>query len=166
MMLREFKPEDISSIVKHGNNPNVSKYLTSRFPSPYRLQDAEWWVNVGSKNGLNLAIDVDGECIGAIGIAYGDFEHEYSSQIGYWLGEAFWGRGFASQALSQMTRDVFSEGKIRRLEARVFGPNTASMKVLEKCGYQLEGIFRQSAYKHGQFFDEHIYARILPLERD
>jgi len=160
MKLREFVQDDIHSIVKHASNFNVSRYLTSKFPYPYKTEDAEWWINVGSKIGLHKAIDFDGECIGGIGITFGEDEHQYTSLIGYWLGESHWGKGIATKALSIMTAEAFSGNKIVRLYAPVYSPNKASMRVLEKCGYILEGILVKSVYKNDSFMDEHIYARL------
>lgn len=160
MILREFGPDDIYSIVKHASNFNVSKYLTAKFPCPYKTEHAEWWINVGSKIGHHRAIDIDGECVGGIGITFGEGEHLYSCQIGYWLGESHWGKGIATEALSVMTNDAFSSKRIVRLYAPVFSPNKASMRVLEKCGYTLEGIMVNSVYKNDTFMDEHIYAKL------
>jgi RimJ/RimL family protein N-acetyltransferase len=160
MKLREFVKDDIQSIVKHGSNFNVSRYLTAKFPYPYKTKHAEWWVNEGSKIGLHKAIDLDGECIGGIGITFGEDERRYSSLIGYWLGESHWGKGIATEALSIMTEEAFSSFKIMRLYAPVYSPNKASMRVLEKCGYRLEGVFLKAIYKNGPFMDEHIYAKL------
>lgn len=90
----------------------------------------------------------------------GQGEHIYTAQIGYWLGESYWGKGIATKALSAMTGEAFSVKHILRLEAPVFSPNKASMRVLEKCGYQLEGIKVKVVYKNNTFMDEYIYAKI------
>ena len=92
----------------------------------------------------------------------GNGEHLYTAQIGYWLGEPHWGRGLATKALSALTEEVFSKNGIVRLEALVFGPNKASMRVLEKCGYKLEGIKVKAVCKNNTFMDEHVFARICP----
>ncbi len=160
MKLREFVQDDIHSIVKHASNINVSRYLTTKFPYPYNTEHAEWWINVGSKIGLHKAIDLDGECIGGIGMTFGEDEHRYSSQIGYWLGESHWGKGIITEALSLMTDEAFSGYEIMRLYAPVYSPNKVSMRVLEKCGYRLEGILFKAVHKNGSFMDEHIYAKL------
>ena len=160
IILREFEPDDIDSIVKHASNFNVSKYLTAKFHYPYKTEHAEWWINVGSKIGQHRAIDINGECVGAIGITFSEGEHLYSCQIGYWLGQSHWGKGIATEALSIMTNEAFSRYRIVRLYAPVYSPNKASMRVLEKCGYLLEGIMVKSVYKNNIFMDEHIYAKL------
>ncbi len=158
--LRDFEIADTEHIIRHLNNEKVIKYLTTKIPYPYTVKDASWWVDIGSKEGITKAIDVQGEFAGAIGVAVGDFQHSRSAEIGYWLGEEFWDKGIASKALEQMTDQVFSNTEIVRLFAPVFDPNKASMRVLEKCGYELEGVFKKGVFKNGEFFKEHIFARV------
>ncbi len=158
--LRDFEQRDIEVLVKLLNNKNVTQYLTTRIPQPYTTQDAEWWVNTGSKAGIAKAIDVDGTLVGVISITIGDYENARSAEIGYWLGEDYWGEGIATKAVDKMTNNVFSNSEIVRLFARVFAPNKESMHVLEKCGYTKEGIFKKSIFKGGKYLDEHIFAKI------
>jgi len=158
--LRDFCNSDIESIAKYANNFNVSRYMTSRMPYPYTADDAKWWVETGSKEpGLNMAIDLAGECIGVVGVRFGQFELRYSAEIGYWVAEEHWGKGICTEAVSKMTDDVFSGKKIVRLSAPVFSPNKASMRVLEKCGYSLEAIHREAAFKNDEFMDEHVFVK-------
>ena len=158
--LRDFLNSDSDSIALHANNFNVSQYMASRMPYPYTKDDAMWWIETGSKaDGLNRAIDLNGECIGVIGVRFGEQEHQFSAEIGYWLAEIFWGKGLATEAVKTMTDYIFSETEIVRLSAPVFSPNIASMKVLEKCGYSLEAIHRNAAFKHDAFMDEHLFVK-------
>ena len=158
--LRDFLDTDIDTIAKHANNFNVSRYMASRMPYPYTKEDAIWWVEIGSKEiGLNKAIDLDGECIGVVGVQFGEFELQYSAEIGYWIAEDYWGKGIGTEAVLKMTHNVFFDTNIVRLFAPVFGPNKASMRVLEKCGYTLEAIHRKAAFKNSEFMDEHVLVK-------
>jgi len=76
-----------------------------------------------------------------------------SAEIGYWLGEPFWGRGIATEALGAMTEYAFAHFDICRLEAGVFEWNPASARVLEKNGYVLEGRARLGVVKDGRLGD-------------
>ena len=161
--LRSLKCSDIDAIAKYANNFNVSQYLSSRMPYPYTREHAQWWVETGSKyNGTHFAIDLKGECIGSVGVRYGEHETQYSGEIGYWIAEHHWGKGFASAATSKMTDYVFAETEIVRIAALVYSPNTASMKVLEKCGCRLEAIRQKAGFKHGVFLDEHAFVKFRP----
>lgn len=158
--LREFEQRDAESIVAHANNPAVSKYLRDIFPSPYTVKDAEWWLSEGClvADTLNRAIVLNDSCIGSIGVTFQQAEHRFSAEIGYWIGEQHWNHGFGSAAIKQLTELVFSEHEIRRIYAPVAGENKASMRILEKSGYECEGIFRNNLCLRGKLYDEHIYA--------
>ena len=158
--LRGFLDTDVDAIAKHANNFNVSRYMASRMPYPYTKEDALWWVEFGNKElGHNKAIDLDGECIGVVGVQFGEFELQYSAEIGYWIAEDHWGKGIGTEAVSKMTNNAFSDTKIVRLCAPVYNPNKASMRVLEKCGYTLEAIHRKAAFKNNEFIDEHVFVK-------
>ena len=159
--LREIVEADIPSIARFANNFNVSKYMASRMPYPYTIEDAEWWVRIGSKEqGWNFAIDWQGICIGVIGVRFGEAEYRYCAEIGYWLAEQYWGKGIATEAVAKMTQQVFSQSDIVRLTAPVRSPNKASMRVLEKNGFVLESVRKNAVYKNDEFMDEHVYVRL------
>lgn len=160
MIFRDFNQGDIEPLVKLLNNKNVTKYLTSRIAQPYTVQDAEWWVNTGSQVGIAKAIEVNGNFAGVISAIAGEHENSRSAEIGYWLGEEFWGKGIATEAIKKMTDHVFSNTGIVRLFAPVFSPNKKSMHVLEKCGYMQEGILKKAIFKNGQYLDEYLFAKI------
>ena len=160
--LRQFQPGDSESLVALLNNINVTRYLSSRIPFPYSSSDADWWVSTGSKNGFVNAIVVNDKLVGCVGAERGSFEESRSAEIGYWIGEPYWGHGYATEAVDRLTRSLFSDTDIVRIFAPVFSPNRASMRVVEKCGYKLEGIFRKGCYKDGQYYDKHIFSNVLP----
>jgi len=159
--LRDFKKDDNSLLVQHLNNERVIQYLTSRIPYPFTVEDATWWIDIGSKEGITKAIEVRGKLVGVIGVSFGENQHSRCAEIGYWLGEEYWGQGIATNSVLQMTQYVFSNTEVVRLFAPVFDPNKASMNVLEKCGYKLEGILEKRVYKNGEFFDEFLYAKVV-----
>jgi len=160
MILREFNSSDSEALLKLLNNPAVSKYLSSRIPYPYTQVDADWWIAVGSKQGFVRAIVDDEKLLGCIGVESGEFEESRTGEIGYWIGEQYWGRGLATSAVNEVTNRTFQATSLVRLFAPVFSPNVASMRVLEKCKYKLEGIFEKACFKDGKFHDKHIYARV------
>lgn len=158
--LREFVDNDVNSIAVCANNINVSRYMASRMPYPYTNDDAKWWIEFGSKEqGLNYAIDLGGNCIGVVGVQFGECELRYSAEIGYWIAEEHWGKGIGTEAVSKMTEHVFSENNIVRLSAPVYSPNKASMRVLVKCGFTLEAIHRRAVFKNDEFMDEHVFVK-------
>jgi len=162
--LRPWRAGDGASLVRYANNRNVSGNLKDRFPFPYTAADATAWIAhaSGQMPIVNFAIVVDGEAVGGTGIELGADVFHRSAEIGYWLGEPFWGRGIATEALRAMTEYAFAHFDICRLEAGVFEWNPASARVLEKNGYVLEARLRRSAIKDGVITDQLQYAFIVP----
>ena len=153
---------DRDAIVRHANNRNVWINLRDRFPHPYTDADARRWLDsvVGQKPETNFAIAVAGEAAGGIGFTVQHDVGRRSAEIGYWLGEEFWGRGIATDALIAVTDYAFSNYDVCRLYAHVFDWNRASARVLEKAGYAFEGRLRKSVTKDGQTIDQLMYAMI------
>jgi RimJ/RimL family protein N-acetyltransferase len=160
LILRNYYEKDHDCLQRLANNQNVSKYLTDTFPFPYTRHDAEWWISTGCKNGINKVIEWDGEFVGAVGASVQNDERRFSAVVGYWLGEPYWGKGIAYRALNLFTDEMFNTTEVVRLFAGVFSPNTASIRVLEKSGYQLEAILKKAVYKNGDFIDEYVYAKL------
>lgn len=161
--IRRWRAADAESLVRHANNLNVAKHLRDRFPHPYTRADARAFLAHVTGPGLdetNLAIEVAGEAVGAIGLNVGADVERYSAEVGYWLGEAFWGRGIMTEALALVTDRAFARLNLLRLFALPFADNAPSVRVLEKAGYVREGLLRSSAVKFGRPRDQLIYARV------
>lgn len=163
IILRPWRRTDIESLVRYANNRAVSANLQDVFPYPYTPPDAEHWIGrCESETGTptNFAIELSGEAIGGIGLNRRDDVHRLTASVGYWLGQPFWGKGIATEALKRMTHYAFSESDLERLEATVYEWNPASGRVLEKAGYTLEGRLRRSIVKNGRIGDSLLYARL------
>jgi len=96
-----------------------------------------------------------------IGVVLGGGGNLHKSKIGYWLGRAWWRRGLATASVSQFLPWVAQTFGLARLFAQVFETNRASMRVLEKCGFQQEGVLRSHAHKDGRYLDEVVYGIVL-----
>lgn len=162
--VRAWQIEDAEALVRHANNVNVSKQLRDRFPHPYTMSAARGFLDhvVTVRPVTNFAIEVDGEPAGGIGFATGTDVERFSAEIGYWLGEPFWGRGIVTEALSLVSEYAFAHMNMLRLFALPFADNVASARVLEKAGYVREGLLRSASVKFGRPRDQLIYARINP----
>jgi len=160
ILLREYGESDLERLVTLANNQSVSRYLVYTFPYPYTLKDAEWWIGTGSKqNGVvTRVIEYQGLFVGGVGITPQSGWREHLGEIGYWVAEDYWGKGIATAALCEMTEYGFAHRQFRKLFAPVLGPNVASMRVLEKCGYQREAILKDEVQKGGRYFDIHHFA--------
>ena len=159
--LRPWRVGDEASLVENANNRRVWRNL-SRLPHPYTRQDAEAWITRASAHVpvVDFAIVVAGAAVGGIGIELGRDVFLRSAEVGYWLGEPYWGRGIATEALRAVTEYAFGTFDLCRLQAGVFEWNPASMRVLEKAGYTLEARYRKNVTKDGQTIDRLVYALV------
>lgn len=159
-ILRPWRLEDAESLARHANNEKIAMNLRDGFPHPYTLQDAKDWINmvINNKKDLIYAIEIDGEACGGIGLHAGKDVYRYNAEIGYWLSEQHWGKGVVTGAVALLVRHGFEHYSWTRIFAGVFSNNPASMKVLEKCGFRREAVFKKSVKKRGNYLDEQVYS--------
>ena len=150
---------------KYADNTNISDFLLDRFPSPYTMDDAINWVKrmQAQEQILNFVIDVDGELSGVIGLELRDDVYRKTALLGYWIREAYWGRGIMPQAVKLMVNYAFHDLGLIRLQAGILSNNPKSMRVLEKAGFAKEGILKSSIIKKGVVLDEHVYGLVNPV---
>ena len=162
--LRPYGEDDIPALADLANNPRVSANLRDVFPHPYTLSDAEHFVrDLANAPGMhNFAILVEGRLAGGAGVALLGDVYRRTAEVGYWLGEPFWGRGIATRVVCAICEHALTLGPICRLEAGVFEGNRASQRVLEKAGFELEARHRLSVTKNGVTMDSFMYARVFP----
>ena len=160
--LRPWRAEDKASLLRYANNRNVSIHLRDRFPYPYTENDADFWLAFANQGTplLHFAIEADGHAVGGIGLVLGEDIYRRSAEIGYWLGEPYWGRGLMTDAVRLMTEYAFRELPLVRLFAGVFETNPASARVLAKAGYELESRQRKSVCKDGRVLDQLLYVMV------
>lgn len=159
-LIRSWRESDAESLVTHANNRNVWRNLRDSFPHPYTRADADGWIAfaASARPETSFALDVGGQAVGGIGLALKDDVYSRTAEIGYWLGEPFWGRGIVTEAVKALTDYAFFKFDLSRVYAGVYEWNHGSMRVLEKAGYLREARLRNSIFKEGQIIDEIIFA--------
>lgn len=161
--LRKWWPDDAENIAKFANNKRIADYLRDGFPNPYTLSDAQNFIRsmgLDSDTRICRAIDIGGEAAGSIGVFLKEDVYRKSAEIGYWLGEPFWGQGIATEAIRQMCDMAYRKFDIVRIYAEPYAHNTGSRRALEKAGFTLEGLLKKSVCKNGQIYDSCIYALV------
>ena len=139
LVLRAPQLEDAKTIAALANDRQIAEN-TARIPHPYKLADAKQWIRVGAPRAGEATFLVtlkDGTIIGACGVDLGD---EPTPELGYWLGRAFWGQGFATEAVRALIDHAFAELDHDALLAGARVTNPASRRILEKCGFQWLGV--------------------------
>jgi RimJ/RimL family protein N-acetyltransferase len=162
--LRKILESDKEEMVKLLNNENVSRFTSDRIPFPCSISDAnKFYEVVKSSNDLFFAIDLNGKIIGTLGLHHQLLPNNaHNLEIGYWIGEPYWGKGYGREVVKLGLDAAFSQPGICRVFARVFQGNAASEKILLKNGFELEGELKQHIFKRGKFLNERVFGKIKP----
>jgi ribosomal-protein-alanine N-acetyltransferase len=161
-VVRDIGLEDAESIARYADNPRIAANLRDVFPHPYRLEDAETFLGIVTRQDPRtvFAIACDEGAVGVIGLTLGEDVHRLTAELGYWLGEPFWGRGIMTAAVRAVVEHGFSELGLVRIYAEPYVGNAVSARVLEKAGFVLEGCLRAHVIKDGRIRDMLLYARV------
>lgn len=167
-VIREYKLSDVSEIARLANNKKIAKNLLNGFSNPYKISDALSWIKSvikykkKNKFPLNMVITYDGKVAGAIGT--GEIKSGKMT-FGYWIGEEFWGKGIATDAVKTFIGYLFKTFKPFKIQANVYPWNKGSQRVLEKNGFNLDGVFKKDYLKDGKIIDQYYYSKLNPKKK-
>jgi RimJ/RimL family protein N-acetyltransferase len=162
--LRSWLNKDLKPLVELANNKKIWQNVRDSFPHPYTTKHGEQWLslNVGITPVLNFVIEVDGQFAGSIGMVPKTDVYRCNMEIGYWLGEPFWGKGIATKAIEKICDLIANDHPhINRIYAEVYETNKASMRALEKNGFHLESIRNKGVIKNGVLMDDWVWVKFL-----
>jgi RimJ/RimL family protein N-acetyltransferase len=160
--LRPFRESDAPRMAVLANNKKIGRNLRDGLPYPYTTADAMNFIRHSMQFNAYFAIEYKGEYVGNISLTPLDNVYRKTAEIGYFLGEPYWNKGIMTMAVNLITEFGFKELGFARIHTGVYEYNPASQKVLEKCGYIKEGIFRKSIFKDNHLWDEVRYAKVNP----
>jgi [ribosomal protein S5]-alanine N-acetyltransferase len=170
LILRPWAAGDEASLVRYADNWNVARHLRDRFPHPYTREAARAWIAhnaAAPAPALDLALVLAGEAVGGLGFLPESDISRCALELGYWLGEPFWGRGLVAEAIAAAVPYAFAAlPEVAVIVAKPFAANAASARVLEKCGFALCGRLPDAAIKRGELSDVLLYARTRELHGD
>jgi RimJ/RimL family protein N-acetyltransferase len=160
--LRELEITDKKKLAELCNNKKIWDNLRDYMPFPYTEDNANDFIKYcqGENPQYTFAIEYNGEFVGTIGLVRQTDIYKLTAEIGYWIGEPYWGMGIATKAVQLITEYGFNELGLVRIYTGVFAFNKASQRVLEKVGFKLECIFEKSVYKNDRIYDEYRYGLI------
>ena len=162
--IRKWKIEDAEELSKAINNKNILNNLREGIPFPYTIDNAKEFItqtlNVKEDSQYSWAIIVDEIVIGSIGAFRKDNIHHLTAEMGYYIAEEYWGKGIMTKVVKDVSKYIFDNTDIVRIFAEPFACNIASCKVLEKAGFELEGILRKNAIKNNKILDMKMYSII------
>ena len=163
IVLRKWKMSDADALAKIANNKNIAVNLRDLFPSPYKKKNAREWIGLVKKQKINtnFCIEADGKIAGSIGFVLKEDVYRKNIEIGYFIGEEFWNKGVATEAIRQIVEHIENNFEVVRIYAEVFGRNKASMRALEKNGFYLEVVRKKAVVKNGVVMDDHVWVKLL-----
>jgi ribosomal-protein-alanine N-acetyltransferase len=150
--------DDLESVFYNANNPDIYKFMSDEFPDSIEKWKSFIDYTLNDKTVLYLAIKINENAVGGIGITPQKGIKRKNAELGYWLGKNYWGQGIMSKAVKEIVKLAFEKFEINRIYATPFETNTASHKVLERSGFILETRFVKTVIKNGILLDELVYA--------
>ncbi|MDP2844326.1 MAG: GNAT family protein [Acetobacterium sp.] len=162
--LRKWAVADADQLAVALNNKKILDNLRDGLPFPYTIADAKGYIKAmqdsDANNTFAYAITDGDRVIGSIGVFRKDNIHFRTAELGYYIAEPDWGQGHGTRAVKQICELVFETTDIIRIFAEPFARNLGSCRILEKAGFQLEGLLRKNAIKNGQAEDMKLYALV------
>ena len=159
--VRDWTLEDAPKLVPVLNNPKILDNIRDGIPFPYTVASAEWFINdclSSPKDSVfQFAVVYNGTIVGNVGVTRQDNIHSRTAELGFYIGEEFWGKGIATHAVKMICSFVFENTNIIRIFAKVFSTNLGCCRVLEKSGFMCEGVLHSDAIKNGNVLDVKIY---------
>ena len=147
-------------ISKLANNYEIAKNLRDIFPHPYTIDNAVSFIELAKTGELGLLFRIfsGSHFIDCCSLNPQSDVYRINAEVGYWIGEPYWRNGYATETVKLLVEMAFNQLGMQRVYANIFEYNIASMKVLEKVGFEKEATIKSSVIKKGQIFDEHIYS--------
>ncbi|KGP91776.1 acetyltransferase [Pontibacillus chungwhensis BH030062] len=157
LQLRLFQQADAQEVQRLCHNKQLYQN-TLHLPFPYKLKDAKEWIKHHKENFqkgrlFEMAVtDKENGCLyGAIALSYKS--HANNGELAYWIGEEYWGNGYATEAGEAILEFAFQVKLYHRVYALSFDTNPGSKRVLEKIGMKQEGVLREHVKKDEQYKD-------------
>lgn len=110
-------------------------------------------------NGFQAGIWYKGELAGVIGL-HGINWSNKSTSIGYWLGQAYEGKGLMTKACEAVVDYCFIELELNRIEIRTATENKKSMAIPQRLGFRQEGCLKQSERLYEKFVDHFVFGLV------
>jgi ribosomal-protein-alanine N-acetyltransferase len=163
LVLRAFTDADAHPLFECARNPNVTRFTL--WDAHRTLDDTYTFLRdyaplrylEGMAEPYAITVKPDPRPIGSCGCFWAAKPHR-GMELGYWIGEPFWGNGYVVEACRALLRHAFAEYEPERMQARVIAGNGASARVLAKLGFRAEGTLRKALLRRGRFEDVHIFS--------
>jgi RimJ/RimL family protein N-acetyltransferase len=160
--LRLLTDADLSAVIQACQDPEIPRW--TRLPEPYGEEEAREWLAEearlrGQGEGVNLLVVAadDGKLLGSVGAQELDLE-EGRCELGYWMAREARGRGAGTRAVRLLSRWIFENAPIERIQICTEPANAASRRLAERAGFSFEGVLRSFIVNKGRRRDMAMYS--------
>lgn len=163
VIVRKLKCSDVKDIYKNINSKNVTKWMSNKsYPLDKNkiLKYIKKTIKDEKENKVatfGIALKENNRIIGVIDLSHIDIKNK-NAEIGYWIGEKYWGKGLIMEAIGIVLKFAFNRLRLHRIYATLCEENVRSERVLKKCLFKYEGLLRDARYKHKKWHNELIYS--------
>lgn len=168
LIMRRIQMSDASDLFRYSSDPEVARYVM--WDAHRSIHDSRTYIRYIQRqyrydepSSWGIVLRATQRLIGTIGYMWWSREN-HSAEVGYSLGRAYWNQGLTTESLAAVIDFGFSRMRLHRIEAQHCVENSASGRVMEKCGMFKEGILRGRLYNRGEYMDVALYA-ILESDR-
>ncbi len=137
LVIKKPNIKDIPSLIDQLNNWNISKWLVE-VPFPYSIKDAYYWIKKTEEDEFSFNIYFKNKLIGGISIANKLIKNKW--ELGYWIGEEYWGNKYAKEACESLIKFFFTNTSINTIYASHMNGNIKSNKIILSLGFKKLGI--------------------------
>jgi len=134
LIIKKPSEKHLNSLIKELNNWNISKWLIE-VPYPYTVDDAKYWVKKTKQDEYSFNIFLKNKLIG--GVSLSNLRENSKWELGYWIGEEYWGNGYAIEACENLISYFFSNTNNSIIYASHMKDNIKSKKIIINLGFKL-----------------------------
>lgn len=149
--LRTIEEGDIDFLQQTINDPRVRASLAPVRPTN-RTEERNWVESLGKTDSTNLLVCVDGTPVGSVDLKPPN--HDWGvAEVGVMIAPDHWNEGYATAAIDRLCGYAFEERRLNKVYAAVYATNPAGQRVLEKVGFEEEGVLRKEGFVDGEHVD-------------
>lgn len=164
--IRNLEPEeDKLDYIKNINNEDVLRYMGSSYPFTEEKYDKLVdHMRENANDSFDFVIEIDDEVVGSVGLNIQNKKmSKHVGEIDYWISNKHAGKGIVSEAIKIIIVYAFHELVLLKVISKIFTKNIASARVLEKNGFELEGVLKKQGFKNNEYYDIGYYSKFKDL---
>jgi aminoglycoside 6'-N-acetyltransferase len=159
LTLRHFRPSEAAALAAYRSDPDVARYQS--WDAPVSVDEARLLITGYAAADPRLpgwfqyAVVHEGVLIGDVGVNLHD--NRMQAEIGFTLAPAYQGHGYAIEAVGRVLQHLFTGQGVHRVSAECDARNVRSARVLERVGFQREGLRRHNTWAKGEWTDDLLF---------